>query len=123
MARHLPPTITLQPGSLVITGANATEILENLCLLAHALQNDLGTIQAMLDPPPKTPSVEQDELRAMFQRLREDEHAWAVRSPANLSRMEGAATNCAASSVGPAHKASNLAKAKFSAKYDEPPGL
>jgi hypothetical protein len=32
----------------------------------------------MLDPPPKTPSVEQDELRAMFARLREDEHAWQL---------------------------------------------
>ncbi len=40
MARHLPPAIQLQPGSLVITGADSTEILENLVLLAHALQND-----------------------------------------------------------------------------------
>jgi hypothetical protein len=78
MARHLPPSIQLQPGSLVITGAGSTEILENLVLLAHALQNDLGTIQTMLDPPPQRPSVEQDELRAMFARLRDDEHAWQL---------------------------------------------
>jgi hypothetical protein len=45
-------------------------------LLAKALQNDLATIQTMLDPPPKTPSVEQDELRAMFARLRDEELAW-----------------------------------------------
>ncbi len=61
MARHLTPTIQLQPGALVITGADSTEIFENLCLLAQALHNDLATIQTMLDPPPKTPSVEQDE--------------------------------------------------------------
>jgi hypothetical protein len=78
MARHLPPAIAFHPGSLVITGASSTEILEHLCLLAQALQNDLATIQTMLDPPPKTPSVEQDELRAMFARLREDEHAWQL---------------------------------------------
>ncbi len=59
--------------------------MENLCLLAQALQNDLATIQAMLDPPPQTPSVEQDELRALFGRLREDEHAWQLqRSQANV---------------------------------------
>jgi hypothetical protein len=78
MARHLPATITFQPGSLVITGADSTEIFENLCLLAQALHNDPATIQTMLDPPPKTPSVEQDELRAMFARLRDDEHAWRL---------------------------------------------
>jgi hypothetical protein len=78
MARHLPPSITLQPGSLVITGAGSTEILENLVLLAQALQNDLATIQTMLDPPPTVPSVEQDELRALFARLRDDEHAWQL---------------------------------------------
>jgi hypothetical protein len=77
MARHLPPAIQFEPGSLV-TGADSTEILEHLVLLAQALQNDLATIQTMLDPPPKTPSVEQDELRAMFARLREDEHAWQL---------------------------------------------
>jgi hypothetical protein len=49
MARHLPPAIQFQPGSLVITGADSTEILEHLCLLAQALQNDLATIQTMLD--------------------------------------------------------------------------
>jgi hypothetical protein len=78
MARHLPPAIALQPGALVITGADSTEILEHLCLLAQALQNDLATIQTMLDPPPTVPSVEQDELRAMFARLRDDENAWQL---------------------------------------------
>jgi len=76
MARHLPPAIQFEPGSLVITGADSTEILEHLVLLAQALQNDLATIQTMLDPPPQAPSVEQDELRAMFARLRQDELAW-----------------------------------------------
>jgi hypothetical protein len=86
MARHLPPAIAFHPGSLVITGADSTAILENLVLLAQALQNDLATIQAMLDPPPQTPSVEQDELRAMFARLREDEHTWQLaRSQANAA--------------------------------------
>jgi hypothetical protein len=47
-------------------------------LLAQALQNDLGTIQTMLDPPPRAPSVEQDELRVMFARLRQDERAWQL---------------------------------------------
>jgi hypothetical protein len=78
MARHLPPAIQFQPGSLVISGADSTEILEHLVLLAQALQNDLATIQTMLDPPPQRPSVEQDELRAMFARLRQDEHAWQL---------------------------------------------
>jgi hypothetical protein len=40
----------------------------------------------MLDPPPQTPSVEQDELRALFARLRNDEHAWQLaRSQANAA--------------------------------------
>jgi hypothetical protein len=84
--RIVPPAIQFEPGSLVITGADSAEILEHLCLLAQALQNDLATIQTMLDPPPQTPSVEQDELRAMFARLREDEHAWQLaRSQANAA--------------------------------------
>ncbi len=92
MARHLPPTITFQPGSLVISGASSTEILENLVLLAQALQNDLATIQAMLDPPSRAPSVEQDELRAMFARLREDEHAWQLaRQPYELPPVASSA--------------------------------
>jgi hypothetical protein len=45
MARHLPPTITLQPGSLVITGAHSTEIFENLVLLVRCSfqQDDNGS--------------------------------------------------------------------------------
>jgi hypothetical protein len=75
MAKDLPANIQLAPGSLLIRGSNAMDIVRSLHLLAQALQNDLHNMQALLDPPPPTPQVESDEIRLMFERLRAEEAA------------------------------------------------
>lgn len=69
MAADLPAQIQLEAGRLTITGADSEEILETLCLLAQAMQNDLGTIQSLLDPLPVPPPVEDDDLRQLFHDL------------------------------------------------------
>ena len=73
MADDLPAHIQLTPGQLVITGENAEEIIEGLYLLAQALQNDLSTIQNMLDPLPPQLPVRDEELRTLFAHLAEKE--------------------------------------------------
>jgi hypothetical protein len=83
MARDLPPGITFAPGLLQISGATSVEILENLLLLAQALQNDLASVEALLDPPPAPQPVEDNELRSLFDRLRQDEQAWLRQRQAN----------------------------------------
>jgi hypothetical protein len=75
MAKDLPANIQLAPGSLLIQGNDAIDIVRSLYLVAQALQNDLHTMQALLDPPPPTPKVESDEIRSMFERLRAEEAA------------------------------------------------
>jgi hypothetical protein len=76
MVRDLPQEIALTEGRLEITGRDATEVLERLLLLSRALQNDLDTVLDALNPPPAPPPVEDDELREMFARLREQEQAF-----------------------------------------------
>lgn len=66
MAADLPETIRLEPGRLTVEGADGLAIIEQLYLLAQALQNDLDSVQQQLDPPPVRPDVEDEELRAMF---------------------------------------------------------
>jgi hypothetical protein len=69
MAADLPAQIQLEAGRLTITGADSEEILEALCLLAQAMQNDLDSIQSLLDPLPVPPPVEDDDLRHLFRDL------------------------------------------------------
>ncbi len=78
-ARDLPDNIQLDPGSLRIAGEGAIDILQGLYLLAQAFENDLDTMQALLDPPLLPPKIEDDELWEMFERLRQDEAIWAER--------------------------------------------
>jgi hypothetical protein len=66
MAADLPENIELMPGRLTISGRVSEEIIEALYLLAQALQNDLGTIQVLLDPLPERPQVADSELRKLF---------------------------------------------------------
>lgn len=66
MAADLPATIRLESGRLTVEGADSVAILESLYLLAQAMQNDLNTVQQMLDPPPQPPLVEDDDLRNLF---------------------------------------------------------
>jgi hypothetical protein len=75
MAKDLPTNIELAAGSLVIRGNDAMDIVRSLHLVAQALENDLDTMQSLLDPPVPRPQVEDEEIRSMFERLREDEAA------------------------------------------------
>ncbi len=66
MAADLPPEICLEPGRLTIEGVNSVAIIESLYLLAQAMQNDLDTVQEMLDPLPHPPAVTYEDLRNFF---------------------------------------------------------
>jgi hypothetical protein len=66
MAADLPANIEFVPGRLSISGRGSEEIIEALYLLAQALQNDLRTIQGLLDPLPERPQVADNELRKLF---------------------------------------------------------
>jgi len=68
MVDDLPKAIRLEPGRLTIEGADAEAIIESLYVLAQAMQNDLYTVQMMLDPVPQPPAVEEDELHRLFGR-------------------------------------------------------
>jgi hypothetical protein len=73
MALDLPKNIRLEEGRLTITGADSAEVIAGLYALAQALQNDLGSIQAQLDPVPKRREVGNDELRSFFAQLERKE--------------------------------------------------
>jgi hypothetical protein len=79
MAKDLPSNIEVSAGSLRIRGADAMEIVRSLYLVAQALQNDLDTMQSLLDPPVPQPQVDDAEIRSMFERLRADEAAVVVK--------------------------------------------
>jgi hypothetical protein len=68
--KDLPEHISLSPGRLEITADSTVAMLESLALLAQAMQNDLAQVQAMLEPPPRPPDVEEDDLMAFFSYLR-----------------------------------------------------
>jgi hypothetical protein len=70
MLRDLPGNISLSPGRLEITADSAVAMLESLALLAQALQNDLGQVQAIWEPAAEPPEVEDDDLRAFLAELR-----------------------------------------------------
>jgi hypothetical protein len=73
MADDLPARIRLTQGQIIITGEDSEQIIEGLYLLAQALQNDLGTIQSMLDPLPPQLQVQDEELRTLFAHLAQRE--------------------------------------------------
>ena len=69
MFRDLPANISLTPGRLEITAPSAEAMLESLALLAQAMQNDLDSVRAKLDPPVGSQPVD-EELQALFAALR-----------------------------------------------------
>jgi hypothetical protein len=80
MARDLPASITIQQGRITVEGADAEEVILRLGLLAQAMQNDLATIEDLLNPPPPPKPANDDELQQMFAdlRQREQKHLRAV---------------------------------------------
>jgi hypothetical protein len=78
MVKDLPAEITLEPGRIEIRGENSEVLVERLWSLAMALQNDLNTAAQMLDQPRQEFQPVDDELRSMFQDLREQETRWAA---------------------------------------------
>lgn len=75
MVRDLPPEITLEPGRIEIRGSDAVSLMERLCLLAQAMENDLDSATFKLNPPPPNHEQLDDDLRQMFAELREMEAA------------------------------------------------
>ena len=69
--RHLPENIRLSPGRLEIVGSSAAGILENLVLLAQAMQNDLARVESLLEPVSSS-SPTSEELGQFLTRLRRD---------------------------------------------------
>ena len=70
MIRDLPANISLLPGKLEITADSAYEMLENLAVLARALQNDMLTLEAIFATLATPPPVDDDEFRTFFAAMR-----------------------------------------------------
>ena len=70
IVRDLPSNISLSQGRLEIRAESTADILESLALLAQAMQNDLGQVQAIVDPPVAPPLTEDDSLRLFFSEFR-----------------------------------------------------
>ena len=70
LVRDLPAHIVLSRGRLEITATSAISLLESLALLAQAMQNDLGQVQAIFEPPASPPYIEDDDLREFLADLR-----------------------------------------------------
>jgi len=70
--KDLPASVTLSPGELRVTGANAEQVIEGLLMLAQVMQNDLDSVRTRLDPPHLGQAVD-EELRELFYSLRTKE--------------------------------------------------
>ena len=70
MLRDLPENIKLTRGRLEISAPNTIGMLENLALLAQALQNDLDSAQATWYPVREAATDEDDDLKAFVLHLR-----------------------------------------------------
>lgn len=68
--RDLPSNISLSSGRLEITADTAVSMLENLVLLAQAMQNDLDRFEAIIEPPATPPPVDDDEIQSFLDKLR-----------------------------------------------------
>lgn len=73
MLPDLPANITLEPGRLEIKAGTAEEMLQSLLALAMVMQNDLDRFREVVEPRPAALEVEDNDLRGMFERLREAE--------------------------------------------------
>ena len=76
--KDLPVSVTLSPGELRVTGANAEQVIEGLLMLAQVMQDDLDSVRTRLDPPPDRAPLDH-ELRNLFATLRE--HQFKPGSP------------------------------------------
>ena len=76
MLRDLPSEVVIEPGRIEIRGADVPSLLQNLYLLILALERDLGSIQATLEPPSVPGNVpKDDEMEKLFAQLRLEERA------------------------------------------------
>jgi hypothetical protein len=73
MVRDLPPEIILETGRIEIRGADAVSLMERLCLLAQAIQNDLDSAALKLNPASPIQDHVDESLRQMMVELREKE--------------------------------------------------
>ncbi len=67
--KDLPESVTLNPGEVRVTGANAEGVIEGLLILAQVMQNDLDSVRMRLDPPIGR-ALADDELRNLFATMR-----------------------------------------------------
>ena len=67
--RDLPTSVTLNPGELRVTGANAEQVIEGLLVLAQVMQNDLESVRTKLDPAPGQAPMD-EELRSLLGAMR-----------------------------------------------------
>jgi hypothetical protein len=72
--RDLPATVTLNPGEVRVTGANAEDVLEGLVVLAQVMQNDLESVRTRLDPPVGRGPMD-EELRNLFAAMRQTDRS------------------------------------------------
>ena len=70
--KELPDRVTLNPGEVRVTGADAEQVLEGLVILAQVMQNDLDSVRRRLDPPSAGALID-EELRNLFTNLRAQE--------------------------------------------------
>ena len=68
--KDLPASVTLNPGEIRVTGANAEQVIEGLIVLAQVMQNDLDSVRMRLDPPSGQGPID-DELRNLFAAMRQ----------------------------------------------------
>lgn len=73
MLPDLPASISLSPGNLHIQAEIAEEMLQSLLALAMVIQNNLDHFRAVIEPRPAMPEVDDNDLRGVFERLREAE--------------------------------------------------
>jgi hypothetical protein len=70
MLRDLPLDIVIESGRIEITGANADIVLQNLIMMAKALENDLDSFRQMLDPPSMPAAVTNEDDLGIVEDLR-----------------------------------------------------
>lgn len=69
MVSDLPKSIKIRRGFIGVRGGSADEVVERLCILVQALENDLATARDVLEPPRPAVKPHDSELRAMFANL------------------------------------------------------
>lgn len=75
--KDLPDSVTLSPGEIRVTGANAEGVIEGLLILAQVMQNDLDAVRLKLVPPPGQEPLN-EELRSLLATMREHQRGVAA---------------------------------------------